>query len=133
MLGDPTNCRNLLDDDQVIVVFPEGAKGSGKVWKERYTLKPFGRGFMRLALRTGSPIVPCAVIGGEESIVSLYDWKGAARMFGGESSQGRIDLEQVVAAGVDRKFDVEQFMPLPATSSVRNPPRLPVKTITLFP
>jgi len=82
VLGDPINCRNLLLDDQVIVVFPEGAKGSGKVWKERYTLKPFGRGFMRLALQTESPIVPCAVIGGEESIISIHNWKSAARLFG---------------------------------------------------
>lgn len=82
VLGDPINCRNLLQDDQVIVVFPEGAKGSGKPWRERYTLKPFGRGFMRLALQTQSPIVPCAVIGGEESIISLHDWKSAARLLG---------------------------------------------------
>jgi 1-acyl-sn-glycerol-3-phosphate acyltransferase len=80
VLGDPINCRNLLQDDQVIVVFPEGAKGSGKPWRERYTLKPFGRGFMRLALQTQTPIVPCAVIGGEESIISLHDWKTAARL-----------------------------------------------------
>jgi 1-acyl-sn-glycerol-3-phosphate acyltransferase len=82
VLGDPINCRNLLQDDQVIVVFPEGAKGSGKVWKERYTLKPFGRGFMRLALQTQTPIVPCAVIGGEESIISVHNWKSAARLLG---------------------------------------------------
>src|SRR5581483_1383071 len=82
VLGDPINCRNLLEDDQVIVVFPEGAKGSGKVWKDRYTLKPFGRGFLRLALQTQSPIVPCAVIGGEESIISIYDWKRMARLLG---------------------------------------------------
>jgi 1-acyl-sn-glycerol-3-phosphate acyltransferase len=82
VLGDPINCKNLLQDDQVIVVFPEGAKGSGKVWKERYTLKAFGRGFMRLALQTQAPIVPCAVIGGEESIISLYNWKSAARLLG---------------------------------------------------
>lgn len=82
VLGDPVNCRNLLLDDQVIVVFPEGAKGSGKTWSRRYQLQDFGRGFMRLALQTDAPIVPCAVIGGEESIVSLYDWKGLARLLG---------------------------------------------------
>lgn len=82
VLGDPINCRNLLQDDQVIVVFPEGAKGSGKPWRERYKLKPFGRGFMRLALQTQTPIVPCAVIGGEESIISLHNWKSAARLLG---------------------------------------------------
>lgn len=82
VLGDPINCRNLLLDDQVIVVFPEGAKGSGKTWPHRYKLQNFGRGFMRLALQTNTPIVPCAVIGGEESIISLYDWKSMARVLG---------------------------------------------------
>lgn len=82
VLGDPVNCRNLLLDDQVIVVFPEGVKGSGKTWKHRYQLQASGRGFMRLALQTDTPIVPCAVIGSEESIVSVYDWKGMARLLG---------------------------------------------------
>jgi 1-acyl-sn-glycerol-3-phosphate acyltransferase len=82
VVGDPINCRNLLQDDQAILVFPEGAKGSGKPWSERYKLRPFGRGFMRLALQTETPIVPTAVIGAEESIISLADWKWAARKVG---------------------------------------------------
>lgn len=82
VLGDPINCRNLLLDDQAILVFPEGARGSGKVWKDRYKLRHFGHGFMRLALQTKAPIVPCAVIGGEESIISIYDWKPAAKLLG---------------------------------------------------
>ncbi len=80
VLGDPINCRNLLEDDQAILVFPEGAKGSGKTWQQRYKLQPFGRGFMRLALQTRSPIVPVAVVGGEESIISIYNWKGLAKL-----------------------------------------------------
>ncbi len=82
VLGDPVNCRNLLLDDQAILVFPEGARGSGKPWSRRYHLEAFGRGFMRLALETETPIVPTAVIGGEESIVSLANWKGLARLLG---------------------------------------------------
>jgi 1-acyl-sn-glycerol-3-phosphate acyltransferase len=80
VLGDPINCRNLLEDDQAILVFPEGARGSGKTFWERYQLKPFGRGFMRLALQTGAPIIPVAVIGAEESIISVADWKGLAKL-----------------------------------------------------
>jgi 1-acyl-sn-glycerol-3-phosphate acyltransferase len=80
VLGDPINCRNILLDDQAILVFPEGAKGSGKVWKDRYKLRRFGRGFMRLALQTEAPIVPVSVVGSEESIVSVYDWQGLARL-----------------------------------------------------
>lgn len=80
VLGDPINCRNLLEDDQAILVFPEGVRGSGKTFWERYRLKPFGRGFMRLALQTRAPIVPVAVIGAEESIISIHNWKALARL-----------------------------------------------------
>lgn len=81
-VGDPINCRNLLQDDQAILVFPEGARGSGKPWKDRYKLRRFGRGFMRLALQTQAPIVPVSVVGAEESIISLWDWKWLAKRFG---------------------------------------------------
>jgi len=82
VLGDPINCRNILLDDQAILVFPEGVKGSGKTWKHRYQLQTFGRGFMRLALQTGAPIVPVAVIGGEESIISVYNFASLAKLLG---------------------------------------------------
>jgi 1-acyl-sn-glycerol-3-phosphate acyltransferase len=61
------NAERLLDKDQLVAVFPEGIKGIGKLYKERYRLQRFGRGgFIKLALRTGSPIIPAAVIGAEE-------------------------------------------------------------------
>jgi 1-acyl-sn-glycerol-3-phosphate acyltransferase len=82
VVGDPINCRNLLLDDNAILVFPEGARGSGKVWQKRYQLQPFGRGFMRLALQTGAPIVPIAVIGSEEAVISIYNVRPLARLFG---------------------------------------------------
>lgn len=82
VLGDPINCRNLLEADNGILVFPEGARGSGKTWDHRYQLVPFGRGFLRLALQTGTPILPVAVIGAEESIISVADLKGLARALG---------------------------------------------------
>ena len=59
-----------------------GMRGSGKTWEHRYHLVQFGRGFMRLALQTKTPIVPVAVIGGEESIISLYNVKPLARLLG---------------------------------------------------
>ena len=80
VLGDPINCRNLLEDDQAILVFPEGARGSGKIYQQRYKLVTFGRGFMRLALQSKTPIVPVAVIGAEESIISIHDWRGLAKL-----------------------------------------------------
>ncbi len=82
MVGDPINCRNLLEADNAILVFPEGARGCGKVWSKRYQLERFGRGFMRLALQTNTPIVPIAVVGAEESIPSMFDAKPLARLLG---------------------------------------------------
>ena len=62
---------------------PEGVRGSGKTFQHRYQLVPFGRGFLRLALQTDTPIVPVGVVGGEESIISVYNWKGLARLLRG--------------------------------------------------
>ncbi len=64
--GTPENCRRLLEDEEVILVFPEGARGISKPFSKRYQLARFGDGFMRLALETKSPILPVAVIGAEE-------------------------------------------------------------------
>ena len=82
VVGDPMNCRNLLEQDNAILVFPEGTKGSGKTWFHRYRLAPFGRGFMRLALQTDTPIVLVSVVGSEESIISVADLQPLARTLG---------------------------------------------------
>lgn len=81
-LGDPINCRNLLEADNAMLVFPEGARGLGKLWKDRYQLESFGRGFMRLALQTEAPIVPVALVGAEESIISIHNARRLARLLG---------------------------------------------------
>ena len=81
-VGDPINCRNLLEADNAILVFPEGARGCGNTIQHRYELVHFGRGFMRLALQTDTPIVPIGVIGAEESIPSVYDFKWLAKVLG---------------------------------------------------
>ncbi len=63
----PENATRLLETDHLVAVFPEGVKGIGKHYKNRYHLQRFGRGgFIRLALRTNTPIIPTAVIGAEE-------------------------------------------------------------------
>jgi 1-acyl-sn-glycerol-3-phosphate acyltransferase len=82
ILGDPKNCIKLLENDECVLVFPEGVKGAGKVWYDRYQLMEFGLGFMRLALRTNTPIVPISVIGGEEQAPSLLNVKSLANLFG---------------------------------------------------
>jgi 1-acyl-sn-glycerol-3-phosphate acyltransferase len=61
------NAERLLEDDQLVAVFPEGIKGIGKLFRERYQLQRFGRGgFIKLALKTDAPIIPTAVVGAEE-------------------------------------------------------------------
>ena len=67
MPASPYNALRLLEQDELVAVFPEGVKGTGKDFSERYRLQRFGRGgFVELALRTGAPIVPVAVVGSEE-------------------------------------------------------------------
>jgi 1-acyl-sn-glycerol-3-phosphate acyltransferase len=68
--GHPANAQRLLHDEgQLVLVFPEGAKGSRKVYWQRYRLRRFGRGgFVRTAMRAGVPIVPIAVLGAEEAM-----------------------------------------------------------------
>ncbi|HUU03123.1 MAG TPA: lysophospholipid acyltransferase family protein [Myxococcota bacterium] len=61
------NARRLLENEQLVAVFPEGIKGIGKLYRNRYKLQRFGRGgFLKLALRTRSPIVPVSIVGAEE-------------------------------------------------------------------
>jgi 1-acyl-sn-glycerol-3-phosphate acyltransferase len=62
------NAERLLEHETLVVVFPEGKKGIGKLFRDRYKLQRFGRGgFVKLCLRTRTPIVPVAIIGGEET------------------------------------------------------------------
>ncbi len=82
VVGDPANCRALLEDDQSIMVFPEGVRGSGKTIFKRYQLQRFGTGFVRLALECRAPIVPVAIIGAEETYPSIWDGRAIAKRLG---------------------------------------------------
>jgi 1-acyl-sn-glycerol-3-phosphate acyltransferase len=82
-LGHPDDAQRLLERDELVLVFPEGAKGTGKPYRERYRLRRFGRGgFVQLALRTGSPIIPVSVVGGEEIHPMLADLPALGRLLG---------------------------------------------------
>jgi 1-acyl-sn-glycerol-3-phosphate acyltransferase len=66
----PANVHRLLcDEQQLVLVFPEGRKGTEKLYKDRYRLRRFGRGgFVEAAMRARAPIVPIAVVGAEEAM-----------------------------------------------------------------
>jgi 1-acyl-sn-glycerol-3-phosphate acyltransferase len=81
--ANPDNAAALLERDQLVMVFPEGAKGTGKPFSERYRLQRFGRGgFVEVALRTRSPIIPVAVVGAEEIYPKVGESRALARLIG---------------------------------------------------
>ncbi len=81
--GLPENAVRLLEQDELVCVFPEGLKGVGKLFKDRYKLARFGRGgFVQAALRTHAPIVPVAVVGAEEIYPMLANAEGIAKLLG---------------------------------------------------
>jgi 1-acyl-sn-glycerol-3-phosphate acyltransferase len=83
VVASPYNALRLLEQDELVAVFPEGVKGAGKGFGQRYRLQRFGRGgFVEIALRTGSPIVPVAVVGSEEIYPKVADASLVARAIG---------------------------------------------------
>jgi 1-acyl-sn-glycerol-3-phosphate acyltransferase len=83
VVASPYNAMRLLQDGHLVMVFPEGAKGAGKQFSERYRLQRFGRGgFVEIALRVGAPIVPVAVVGSEEIYPKLGESRLLARLLG---------------------------------------------------
>jgi 1-acyl-sn-glycerol-3-phosphate acyltransferase len=85
VVGVPENAKRLLENDEALLVFPEGARGISKTFDKRYQLVDFGLGFMRLAIETNTPIVPVAVIGGEEQYVSVGNFGSLAKIVGAPS------------------------------------------------
>lgn len=74
----PDTATRLLAEGRPVCIFPEGIQGIGKPFRERYVLKRFGRGgFVKLALRTGRPVLPVAIVGGEESLPLLGKLPGS--------------------------------------------------------
>lgn len=79
----PENAERLLEKESLVAVFPEGVHGIKKLFRERYRLQRFGRGgYIRLCLRMRAPIVPCAIIGAEESSPLLYRLEGLTELVG---------------------------------------------------
>jgi 1-acyl-sn-glycerol-3-phosphate acyltransferase len=75
------DAERLLRKGELVGVFPEGFKGIGKLYRDRYKLQRFGRGgFVSAALRTGTPIVPVSIVGAEETYPMLGNLKPLARL-----------------------------------------------------
>lgn len=82
VIGDPVNCERMLDNEEAVIAFPEGVRGSNKLYRNKYQLQRFGTGFMHLAMKHNAPIIPVAVIGMEETIRSYADIKPLAKALG---------------------------------------------------
>ena len=80
----PDNAYRLLHDEgQLVLVFPEGTKATGKRFTERYQLHRFGRGgFVEIAMRAGVPVIPIAVVGAEEAMPIVFKSNLLAKMIG---------------------------------------------------
>ncbi|HET6503594.1 MAG TPA: lysophospholipid acyltransferase family protein [Amycolatopsis sp.] len=77
------DAERLLGSGELVGVWPEGFKGIGKPFSARYKLQRFGRGgFVAAALRTGVPIIPCSIVGAEETYPKIGDIKPLARLLG---------------------------------------------------
>jgi 1-acyl-sn-glycerol-3-phosphate acyltransferase len=109
LTGLPENAERLLEDDRLLVVFPEGARGTAKLYRDRYSLVDFGSGFVRLALKTKAPIVPLAVFGGGEAFPTVANAYRLGRLVG-------VPYLPIVAYGVP--------VPLPAKIEIHYGPPL---------
>jgi 1-acyl-sn-glycerol-3-phosphate acyltransferase len=82
-VGHPDDTRRLLERDELVLVFPEGVRGTGKGYKDRYRLRRFSRGgFVATAIRSRAPIIPISVVGSEEIYPMIGDVAPLARLFG---------------------------------------------------
>jgi 1-acyl-sn-glycerol-3-phosphate acyltransferase len=80
--GLPEHAARLLEDERLLLVFPEGSRGTAKLWKDRWSLVDFGTGFVRLALKTGAPIVPFGFIGGGDAIPTVANLYKIGKLVG---------------------------------------------------
>jgi 1-acyl-sn-glycerol-3-phosphate acyltransferase len=104
VVGTPENCAQLLENEEAIMVFPEGQRGFVKTWRQRYQLQTFGLGFMRLALETATPVVPIGIVGGEEQSPGLANIRPLGKLIGSPAFPITLTFPLLGPAG---------FIPLP--------------------
>ena len=104
VVGRPENCVQLLEREEAVMVFPEGERGFVKPYSKAYELQRFGLGFLRLALRTNTPIVPVGIVGSEEQSPGLARVERLAKLVGAPVAPITVTFPWLGAAG---------FLPLP--------------------
>jgi 1-acyl-sn-glycerol-3-phosphate acyltransferase len=104
VVGTPENCSQLLEQGEAIMAFPEGQRGFVKTYGHRYELQEFGLGFMRLALETGTPIVPVGIVGSEEQSPGLANLRSIGKLIGAPAFPITLTFPWLGPAG---------FVPLP--------------------
>lgn len=83
--GSAGNVRALLDQGELLMIFPEGVPGIIKPWEERYQLQTFRVGHAQLAIQHSCPIIPVGIVGAEEQLPSLFSSKTFGRILGIEA------------------------------------------------
>lgn len=82
VLGDRQNCKQLIENGESLLVFPEGVRGVAKNTRDYYQVQTFSKGFYRMALIHHTPILPCAIIGCEEMYPYVYHPRWLAKNLG---------------------------------------------------
>jgi 1-acyl-sn-glycerol-3-phosphate acyltransferase len=80
--GLPEHAKRLLEEERLLMVFPEGARGTAKLARDADSLVRFGTGFMRLAMATGTPIVPIGFVGAGDAMPTIANLYGLGKLFG---------------------------------------------------
>ena len=107
--GLPEHAERLLEEERLVMVYPEGARGTAKLFRDRNSLVEFGSGFVRMALKTKTPIVPVAILGAGEAFPTVANAYKLGRLFG-------VPYIPVVAYGlpvpIPARIDIEYAPPL---------------------
>ena len=107
--GLPQHAERLLAEERLVMVYPEGARGTAKLFRDRYSLVDFGSGFVRMALKTKTPIVPVAILGGSEAFPTVANAYKLGRLLG-------VPYIPIVAYGLPvplpARIDIEYGPPL---------------------
>lgn len=115
VVGTPENCSQLLEQGEAIMAFPEGQRGFVKTFGHRYELQEFGLGFMRLALETGTPIVPVGIVGSEEQSPGLANLRSVGKLIGAPAFPVTLTFPWLGFVGflpLPVKFQIEFGQPL---------------------